>query len=223
MIFWPLQKRALTSKETVPRGPNIHTHVWFKAFHTVILLHWTFKDPNIHTHIWFKTFHTVILLDWTFKGPNIDTHVWFKTFHTVILLVWTFKKWGHSNSPFLHCMGFIGTLNKKKFLKNWEGLMKISNLSSQISTWTELDRAWDIFWIRQTMALNEIMWPKKLQITSRVLKVPFWQFFRLGRDGRALLVLPSRIPHRVSKIIFALGANEFQAMLDGRIRETPFF
>jgi hypothetical protein len=34
---------------------------------------------------------------------------------------------------------------------------------------------------------------------------------------------PSRIPHRISKILFALGANEFLAMFEGKIRETPFF
>ena len=40
---------------------------------------------------------------------------------------------------------------------------------------------------------------------------------------RALVVQPSRIPHRISKILFALGANEFLAMLEGKIREAPFF
>jgi hypothetical protein len=44
-------------------------------------------------------------------------------------------------------------------------------------------------------------------------KVPFWQFFRQGRDGH----------HRISKILFALGADEFLAMLEGKIREDPFF
>ena len=33
----------------------------------------------------------------------------------------------------------------------------------------------------------------------------------------------SRIPHRISKILFALGADEFLAMLKGKIREAPFF
>ena len=50
----------------------------------------------------------------------------------------------------------------------------------------------------------------------------FWQFFRLGLDGRALLVQPSRIPHRISKTLFALGADEFLAMLEGKIREGSF-
>ena len=53
--------------------------------------------------------------------------------------------------------------------------------------------------------------------------MPFWQFFRLGRDGRAQLVWPSRIPHRISKILFALGADEFLAMLESKIREGLFF
>jgi hypothetical protein len=55
---------------------------------------------------------------------------------------------------------------------------------------------------------NEVIWPKKFQILCTDQKVPFWQFFRQGRYGRALLVLPSRIPHRISKNIFALGADE---------------
>ena len=65
--------------------------------------------------------------------------------------------------------------------------------------------------------------PKKFQIPCTDQKVPFWQFFRQGRDGRALLVRPSRIPHRNSKIIFTLGADEFLVMLEGKIREAPFF
>ena len=59
---------------------------------------------------------------------------------------------------------------------------------------------------------------KKNQMPCMDQKVPFWQFVRQGRDGRALLVRPSRIPHGISKILFALGANEFLAMLEGKIR-----
>ena len=65
--------------------------------------------------------------------------------------------------------------------------------------------------------------PKKFQIPCTDQKVPFWQFFSQGRDGRALFVRPSRIPHRISKIIFALGADEFLAVQEGKIREAPFF
>ena len=60
--------------------------------------------------------------------------------------------------------------------------------------------------------------PKKFEILCTDQKVPIWQFFRQGRDGRALLVQPSRIPHRISKILFALGANEFLEMLEGKIK-----
>ena len=65
--------------------------------------------------------------------------------------------------------------------------------------------------------------PKKFQILCTDQKVPFWHFFRQGWDGQALLVRPSRIPHRISKILFAFGADEFLAMLEGKIREGPFF
>ena len=65
--------------------------------------------------------------------------------------------------------------------------------------------------------------PKKFQIPCKDQKVPIWQFFRQGQDDRALLVRNSRILHRISKSIFALGADEFLAMLEGKIREAPFF
>ena len=52
--------------------------------------------------------------------------------------------------------------------------------------------------------------------------MPFWQFFRMGWDGCALLLRPSRIPHRNSKNIFALGADEFLVMLEGKL-ERPHF
>jgi hypothetical protein len=65
--------------------------------------------------------------------------------------------------------------------------------------------------------------PKKFKIPCTDQKVPFWQFFRQGWDGRALLVRPSRIPHTISKIIFASGADDFLAMLEGKIRVGPFF
>ena len=53
--------------------------------------------------------------------------------------------------------------------------------------------------------------------------MPFWQFFRQGRDGHALLVRPLRIPHRISKILFALGADEFLAMLEAKLERPHFF
>ena len=47
--------------------------------------------------------------------------------------------------------------------------------------------------------------------------------FQTGRDGRALLVQPLRIPHRISKILFALGVDELLAVQEGKIREPHFF
>ena len=64
---------------------------------------------------------------------------------------------------------------------------------------------------------------KKIKIPYTDQKVPFWQFFRQGHDGRAPLVWLSRIPHRISKILFALGDDRFLVMLEGKIREAPFF
>ena len=92
----------------------------------------------------------------------------------------------------------------------------------------ELDGAWDNFWKKSkngTLKAPQMksFGRKKFQILCTDQKVPFLQFYRQSRDGRALLVRPSRIPHRISKILFALGANEFLAMLEGKIRETPFF
>ena len=89
----------------------------------------------------------------------------------------------------------------------------------------ELDGAWDNFWKKSkngTLKAPQMksFGRKKFQILCTDQKVPFWQFFRQGRNGSALLVRPSRIPHR---IIFALGADEFLAMLEGKIREAPFF
>ena len=52
--------------------------------------------------------------------------------------------------------------------------------------------------------------------------MPFWQIFGKGRDGCALLVRPSRIPHWISKILFVLGSYEFLVMQKGKIRKGPF-
>ena len=91
-----------------------------------------------------------------------------------------------------------------------------------------MDGAWGTFWIKSQngtfIALQmKSFGPKKFQISSTGKKVPFWQFFRMGWDGRALLGRPSRIPHRNWKIIFVLGADEYIERLEGKIRECLFF
>ena len=65
--------------------------------------------------------------------------------------------------------------------------------------------------------------PKNFEIPCTDQKVPIWQFFRQGWDGRALLVRLSSLSRGISKILFALGAVEFLATLKGKIREAPFF
>lgn len=52
--------------------------------------------------------------------------------------------------------------------------------------------------------------------------MPFWQFFRFGQNGCALLVRPSKIPHRNQRIIFVLGSYESLEGLKGNIGETLF-
>ena len=91
-----------------------------------------------------------------------------------------------------------------------------------------MDGAWDTFWIKSQngtfIALQiKSFGSQKIQISSTSKKVPFWQFFRMGWDGRALLGWPSRIPHRNWKIIFVLGADEYIERLEGKIRECLFF
>ena len=88
--------------------------------------------------------------------------------------------------------------------------------------------AWDRFWIKVNKShfqstSNKVIWPSKNQNPSRDYKVPFWQFFSKGRVGCTILVRPSRIPRRISKILFASGANDFLLMLEGKIREWYSF
>ena len=53
--------------------------------------------------------------------------------------------------------------------------------------------------------------------------MPFWQFFRKGWDGHALLVRPSKMHHIIWKILFVLCADEYLERLEGKIRKCLFF
>ena len=64
--------------------------------------------------------------------------MFYQLFHTVILPDWTLK-----NGVSLILPSNI----QNDFLKSCEGFLRYSNLSSQISTWMELDGARHIFWI----------------------------------------------------------------------------
>ena len=57
---------------------------------------------------------------------------------------------------------------------------------------------------------------KKFKLHAGVKKCHFGNFSERAenRDGRALLVWPSRIPCWISKILFALGSYEFLAKLE---------
>ena len=59
---------------------------------------------------------------------------------------------------------------------------------------------------------NEVIWPKKFlcPAPSKCL-------------SERINWIISRIPHRISKIIFVYGSYEFLAILEGKIREAPFF
>ena len=52
------------------------------------------------------------------------------------------------------------------------------------------------------------------------LKSAILAIFQTRPDGRALLVWPSRIPHWISKNLFAL---EFLAMLEDKTKKGLFF
>ena len=47
--------------------------------------------------------------------------------------------------------------------------------------------------------------------------MPLRQFFRKGRKSHALLVQPSKILHRISKIIFVMGSYEYLERLNVNI------
>ena len=103
-----------------------------------------------------------------------------------------------------HFLDIHRNLKQKHFFGILWGIFEIIQFILNILMDKHLDGAWDMFWIKSingtSIALQlkpfslKIFW-----ITCRGQKVPFWQFFRKGQDGRALLVQPSRIPHRISK------------------------
>ena len=53
--------------------------------------------------------------------------------------------------------------------------------------------------------------------------MPFWQFFRKGWDGRALLVRPSKMHHRMWKNLFVLGADEYLKRLEAKLERAYSF
>ena len=54
-------------------------------------------------------------------------------------------------------------------------------------------------------------------------KIPFWQFFRKGWDGRALLVRPSKMHHSIWIFCFVLGANKYLERLEAKLESAYSF
>ena len=65
---------------------------------------------------------------------------------------------------------------------------------------------------------NKVIWPLK----NSNYKCHFDNFSE-GRDGRALLVWPSKIPCWISKNIFVLGSYEFLAMIESKLEKALSF
>jgi hypothetical protein len=61
------------------------------------------------------------------------------------------------------------------------------------------------------------MKPQKNSNFMQGLKSAILTFFRMGRDGCALLVRPLIISHRILKNIFVLGSYESLERLKGKI------
>ena len=55
------------------------------------------------------------------------------------------------------------------------------------------------------------------------LKSAILAIFQTGPRWPCTVSAALKNPSQISKIIFALGAYEFLAMLEGKIRVTPFF
>ena len=67
------------------------------------------------------------------------------------------------------------------------------------------------------------MWPKKFSNYMQGLKSAILAIFQTGPGWPCTVSAALKNPSQDFKIIFALGADEFLAMLEGKFREAPFF
>ena len=93
----------------------------------------------------------------------------------------------------------------------------IPALSENLPKWHFLIRAWNL----------KIFWAKWLHLRCHSLTFSK-KCLRLRPASSKCLSerinwIISRIPHRISKILFVYGSYEFLAKLEGKIREAPFF
>ena len=96
-----------------------------------------------------------------------------------------------------------------------------SLLSTWIFTWTKPETyfGWNHFHSIPLKSFGQ----NKFPIPSTGKKLPFWQFFRMGWNGYALLGRPSRIPHRNWNISFVFGADECAERLEAKLASAYSF
>ena len=70
---------------------------------------------------------------------------------------------------------------------------------------------------------NEVIWPKKFSNSMHRSKSAILAIFQTGPGWRGTVSAALKNPSQDFKILFALGADEFLTMLEGKIREAPFF
>jgi hypothetical protein len=70
---------------------------------------------------------------------------------------------------------------------------------------------------------NEVIWSKKISNSMHGSKSAILAFFQTGLGWPCTVSAALKNLHGISKIIFALCADEFLAVLEGIIREAPFF
>ena len=70
---------------------------------------------------------------------------------------------------------------------------------------------------------NEVIWHKKISNSMHRSKSAILAIFLTGPGWPGTVSAVLKNPQRISKILIALGADEFLAMIEGKIREAPFF
>ena len=154
----------------------IHTYFEYLALLILPIDHWPFVVTTNRIVGLPLIFHSFLARRWDVDFRASLTHCYFTRLNL--------KK---INFDFQHCYEFIGTLNKNNF---WNSVRNSwDNLIFPLK-WV-LDRTWDIFWIKSNNGTfigpqMKSFGLKRFQNPCKDQKVPFRQFLRKGRDGRAL-------------------------------------
>ena len=70
---------------------------------------------------------------------------------------------------------------------------------------------------------NKVIWPKKISNSMHGSKSAILAIFQTGQGWLCTVSAAFKNPSRDFKNLFALGADDFLAMLEGKIKEGPFF